>query len=214
MSVLEQTGKITSFRTPRDETISRKIIGRILEAGRKAPSPGGAHTLEFLVVESEEVREKVEMVVGDERVVEAPTSIIVFSDVNRMARRIGSEKAEEASQAEASCAVQNMRLVAQENGVSSCWFSGFEGRLLADKVAAPKNKVPLAVVSLAFTDNPVPMKEKFGLNEICFYDEYGSQVSTLFDGAEWDGIEEEKRVFNKKRKGLIDKLKRLLHKHL
>ena len=214
MSVLEQTRKITSFRRPRDETISRKIIGRILEAGRQAPSPRGVQTLEFVVVESEEVKEQIEMVVGDERALEAPTSIIVLSDRSRMARRVGTENAEKASEAEVSCAVQNMRLVAQENEVSTCWFSGFEGEVLTDKIDAPQNKVPTAIVSLAYTDNPVPMKEKFGMNEICFYDEYGSQVSTLFDGPEWEGIEEEKRIFQKKRKGLVDKLKRRLRKVL
>ena len=214
MSVLEQTSKITSFRKPRDETISRKIIGRILESGRQSPSPGGVQSLEFVVVESEEVKEQIEMVTGDERTVEAPTSIIILSDKSRMARRVGKKHVDEVSNAEASCAVQNMRVVAQENDVSSCWFSGFEGEVLADKINAPQNKVPMAVLSLAYTDNPVPMKEKFGMNEICFYDEYGNQVSTLFDGPEWEGIEEEKKIFQKKTRGLKDKFTRFLRKHL
>ena len=214
MSVLEQTSKITSFRKPRDETISREIIGRILEAGRQSPSPGGVKSLEFVVVESEEVKEQIEMVTGDERAVDAPTSIIILSDKSRMARRVGKKHVDEVSNAEASCAVQNMRLVAQENDVSSCWFSGFEGEVLADKISAPQNKVPMAVLSLAYTDNPVPMREKFGMNEICFYDEYGNQVSTLFDGPEWEGIEEEKKIFQKKTRGLKDKFTRFLRKHL
>lgn len=214
MSILEACRKITSFNSCRDETVSRKVVGRVLEAGRHAPSPGGVQTLEFIVVETEETKEQVEMVVGDERVTEAPTVIVVLTDRNRMARRIGPEKAIEACDAEASCAVQNMRLVAEENGLSSCWFSGFEGPVLGDKLACPDNVVPTAVVALGYTDNPVPMREKFAMNEISFYEEYDNQVSTFFDGPQWEGITDEKRIFRKKAKGLRDKLKRKLEQVL
>ena len=214
MSVLEKCRKITSFNHCRDETISRKVVGRVLEAGRNAPSPAGVQSLEFLVAESEETKEQIEMVVGDERVVEAPTVIVVLTDRNRMARRIGTEKAIEACDAEAACAVQNMRLVAQENDLSSCWFSGFDGPVLGDKLVCPDNVVPAAVVALGYTDNPIPMTEKFGMNEVCFYEEYGSQVSTFLDGPEWEGIQEEKEIFRKKSRGLKDKILRWLNKDL
>jgi nitroreductase len=214
MSSLEASRKITSFNHCSDETVSRKVVGRVLEAGRHAPSPGGVQSLEFIVAESEETKEQIEMVIGDDRVLEAPTVIVVLTDRNRMARRIGPEKAIEACDAEAACAVQNMRLVAQENGLSSCWFSGFEGPTLGDKLVTPDNVVPAGVVALGYTNNPVPMKEKFGMNEICFYEEYGNQVSTFFDGPEWDGISEEKRIFRKKVKGLQDKLRRKLEQVL
>lgn len=214
MSVLEECRKITSFNHCRDETISRKVVGRVLEAGRNSPSPAGVQSLEFLVAESEETKEQIEMVVGDERVVEAPTVIVVLTDRNRMARRIGTNKAIEACDAEAACSVQNMRLVAQENGLSSCWFSGFEGPVLGDKLVCPDNVVPAAVVALGYTDNPVPMTEKFGMNEVCFYEEYGNQVSTFFDGPEWEGIQEEKEIFRKKVSGLKDKILRWLNKDL
>ncbi|MFB6241662.1 MAG: nitroreductase family protein [Candidatus Nanosalina sp.] len=214
MSVLEECQKITSFNHCRDETISRKVVGRILEAGRHAPSPGGVQSLEFIVVETDETKEQIEMVVGDDRVNEAPTVIVVLTDRNRMARRIGPEKAIEACDAEAACAVQNMRLVTQENDLSSCWFSGFEGPALGDKLVTPDNVVPAGVVALGYTDNPVPMQEKFAMNDICFYEEYGNQVETFFDGPKWEGISEEKRIFSKKARGLRDKLRRKLEQVL
>jgi len=214
MSTLEACREITSFNTCRDETISRKVVGRVLEAGRNAPSPAGVQSLEFIVIESEETKEQVEMVTGEKRVKEAPTVIVVLTDRQRMARRIGTNKAIEACDAEAACAVQNMRLVAQENGLSSCWFSGFEGPALGDMLGCPENVVPAAVVAVGYTDNPIPMTEKFGMNEICFYEEYGNQVSTFLDGPSWDGISEEKKLFKKKASGLKDKVLRLLRKHL
>jgi len=194
--------------------VSRKIVGRVLEAGRHAPSPGGVQSLEFIVVESEEPKRQIESVIGDDRVEKAPTVIVVLSDRGRMQRRFGPGKAVEAGDMEASAAVQNMRLVAQESGVSSCRFSGFEGEVLGEMLSCPENTVPTDVVALAYTDRPVGLKEKFGMNEICYYDEYGNQVSTFFDGPNWEGISEEKRIFRKKTKGLRDKVERQLRKVL
>lgn len=214
MSVLEACKKITSFEECRDETVSRKVVGRVLEAGRNAPSPGGTQSLEFIVVESEEVKKQVKRVVGDSRVMEAPTVIVVLTDRNRMARRFGQEKSIEICEMEASTAVQNMRLVAQENELSSVRFSGFEGPVLGDMLVCPDNVVPTDVVALGYTDRPIGMSEKFGMNEICFYEEYGNQVSTFFDGPHWEGIKEEKKIFRKKAKGVRDKLSRAVRKVL
>lgn len=214
MSVLEACKKITSFEECRDETVSRKVVGRVLEAGRNAPSPGGVQSLEFIVIESEEVKEQVKRVVGDSRVMEAPTVIVVLTDRNRMARRFGPEKSIEICEMESSTAVQNMRLVAEENELSSVRFSGFEGPVLGDMLVCPDNVVPTDVVALGYTDRPIGMSEKFGMNEICFYEEYGNQVSTFFDGPEWEGIKEEKKIFRKKVKGVRDKLNRAVRKVL
>lgn len=214
MSVLEACKKLTSFEESRDETVSRKVVGRVLEAGRHAPSPGGVQSLEFIVLESEEPKRQVKSVVGDSRVEEAPTVIVVVSDRGRMQRRFGREKAVEAGDMEASTAVQNMRLVAQDNGVSSCRFSGFEGEALGDMLNCPENIVPTDVVALAYTDRPIGLREKFGMNEICYYEEYGNQVNTFFDGPHWEGISDEKRIFRKKVKGVKDKVRRQFRKVL
>ncbi len=209
MPVLEKIRNVTSFRDCRDERISRKVIGTLLEAGRNAPSPAGVHSLEFIVVEGEDAKRKVEMAVDDSRVSESPTAIVVLRDRHRMARRIGKGNAEEAGKAEASTAVQNMRIAAEEFNLSTCWLSGFDGEALSDRLKVPDGKVASDVVLLGYTDHPVEMEDGFGMNEICFYNEYGNQVSTLFDGFEWEGIEEEREIVSRKWKSLKDKIQRI-----
>mgnify|MGYP002761196274 FL=1 len=214
MSVLEKCKQITSFNHCRDETISRKVIGRVLEGGRNAPSPGGVQSVKFIVVETDETMEQIEHVVDDSRVEEAPTAVVVLTDRGRMARRFGREEAIEACEAESSAAVHNMRLIGSENGLSTVRFSGFDGEVLGDMLTCPDNVVPTDVVLLGYTDNPIPMSEKYGMNEICYYEEYGNQVSTFFDGPEWEGVSEERRIFRKKYKGFRDKLSRIIRKVL
>ena len=189
-------------------------MGKILEAGRLAPSPGNVQSLEFIVVEGEHKQEQLSQIVGDNRVDQAPTAVIVIGDLNRMARRVGKAKCHEFCSSEAASAVQNMRLTAAEEGISSCWITGFSQEVLADSFGIPEGKEPLGVVIFGYSDNPVPKSTKFGLNSVCFYDEYDNQITSAFDNLEWEGLEGVKQVYGKKSRGAVDKVRRKIGKFL
>lgn len=208
MTAFDLIQDLTSFRSCKDEVIPRKKIGKILEAGRHAPSPGNVQSLEFIVVEDENKKEFLENACGDKRVEQTPTVIVVLADIGRMARKVGDGFAREACNSEAACAAQNMRLVANEEGLGSCWISGFDEDLVAEQLNVPSGKQPLGMVLLGFTDDEVEKHSKFGLNDICFYDEYDNQVDSVFDGLEWKGIRENKEIYGKKAGGLITKIRR------
>ena len=189
-------------------------MGKILESGREAPSPGNVHSVEFIVVEGEHEKHKLEKIVGDKRVEKAPTSVIVISDVERMARRVGKEKAHDFCNSESAVTVQNMRLNAADEGIASCWVTGFDSNVLGDQFNVPSGKKPLGVVSFGYSDNLAQESDKFGLNQICFYDEYGNHITSAFDSMEWHGVEEAKAIYGKKGKGLLDKVRRKITEHL
>lgn len=213
MSTFENVRSLASFQDVKDETISRKTMGKILEAGRNSPSPGNVQSLEMIVVESDEKLDMLAESTGDHRIREAPTTVILLSDIGRMKRRVG-KRAREAANSEIACAVQNMRLVAKEEGIHSAWVSGYDEHTVAEQFEIPEGKAPLAVVTFAYTDNPNAPEEKFGMNEICFYDHYDNQIGSVFDGVEWKGLREEREIYGKKGKGLIDKVRRKLRKVL
>lgn len=213
MSTFDDVRALASFSKANDETIPRKAMGRILEGGRHAPSPGNVQSLEMIVVESDEKLDMLAESTGDHRVREAPTTVILIADVDRMKRRIGNG-AREAANSEIACAVQNMRLVAMEEGINSAWISGYDEHTVAEQFQIPDGKAPLAAVTFAYTDNPNAPEEKFGMNEICFYDHYDNQIDSVFDSVEWKGLREGREIYGKKSKGLIDKVKRKLRKVL
>lgn len=205
---------LKTFKECKDETIPRKVVGRILEAGRFAPSPGNVQSLEFIVIESDDALHKLEGSTGNHRISEAPTTILVIADLPRMRKRVGSSEARKACMAEAAFSVQNMRLVAEENDLASILVSGFDENMVAQKFDVPEGKVPLMAVSIGYTDNPQMTEHKFRLQQRCYYDSYGRQIQSVFEGIEWKGLREEKRIYGKKAKGLRDKLRRRLRKVL
>lgn len=209
MSAFDSSVNLTSFRDCEDRVIPRKVMGKVLEAGRNSPSPGNVNTLEFIVIENDDKLETLSDALGDKRVKKAPSSVAVIVDVDRARRRFGENVADNIIYSESACAVQNMRLVGQENDLSSVWLSGFDELMVSEIMNVPDGKKIVSLVSFGFTDNPVPLEQKFGMNEICYYDDYGDQINSVFDGFEWKGIREERRVYGKKGKGLISKVKAL-----
>ncbi|MFB6144986.1 MAG: nitroreductase family protein [Candidatus Nanohaloarchaea archaeon] len=214
MTSFDSIRELSSFRNAKDEMISRKTVGKILEAGRQTPSPGNVQSLEFIVVEDEHKKHMFADASGDERVEHAPTLVIVLADIDRMARRVGDGRAREFSAAEAASAIQNMRLTAWEEDIASCWISGFDEQQVAGQFNIPSGKVPMGAVAFAYTDTPVEKPSRFGMNSVAFYDEYDNQIGSVFDGVEWKGLEENKRIYGKKASGLTHKLRRKLRKFL
>jgi nitroreductase len=212
MADLNDFNSIKSFSSARDEVLERDKVGRILEAARHAPSPGSVHTVEFVVIEDEEKREHLSEITGDRTIEEAPTSVVFLCDPERMSRRVENEM--EACFAEVSGSAQNMRIMANSEGLCSNLIMGFDHTSVANLIDAPSDKMPLAVVSLAYSDHPSEPEDRFGLNEICYYDEYDNQIKSVFDGWEWEGLREEKEMYYKKMRGLYQKLRKGVGKRL
>lgn len=209
MSVFETATELKSFRSAKDQPVERKKVGKVLEAARHTPSPGNVQSLEFIVVEEEHSRHLLSTAAGDKRVEDAPVSIIVVADVERMSRKIG-EGAREACIAEASAAAHTMRMVASEEGLSSSWLTGFD----VDKVMAdfeiPEGRQAMGVISLCYPESEVEAEHRFGMNETVFYERYDNQIASVFDGFEWEGLHENTEIASKKAKGLYWKLKKRL----
>jgi nitroreductase len=207
MSVFELVQDLKSFRSCKDEVIPRKKMGKILEAGRQAPSPKNVQSLEFIVVEDHQKLEFMEEASGDTRVSEAPTAVVLVADIDRMARHVGNHFAREASNSEAAIAAQNMRLVAKEEGIGSVWIGGFDEDVVAEQLDVPSGKQPLGILLFGYTDNEIERDPKFGLNSVCFYDSYDNQIDSVFDGLEWKGLRENREIYGKKADGIVSKLK-------
>lgn len=210
MGTFESICELGSFKECDDKVIPRKKMGKMLEAGRHAPSPGNVQSMEFIVVEDEHKKERLSEIIGDHRIEQSPTLVVLVGDLQRMARRVGEDISHECCNAEAACAAQNMRLTASELGISSFWVTGFNEERIADLFSIPGGKAPLGIVAFGFADEEVSKPTKFGMNELFFYDRYGNQVDSIFDSFEFKGVEETRETLNKKSKGLIQKLRDVL----
>ena len=212
MTVFETVRELTSFRSARDGTVSREELGKILEAARWTPSPGNVQGLEFIVVESEEELGELAEQVGDKRVGEASAAILVVADLERLQKRFG-DSAIEFCASEAGAASQNMRLVAQELGMSSLWLTGLEGST-GEAFGVPKEREVSGVLAFGYTEQALPLDPKFSLSNVVYYERYGNKVSSIFDSWNWKGAETEIDALERKSKRIIDKFRREVNQFL
>ena len=214
MSVFDTINELRSFKTGGEKTIPRKTMGKILESGRQAPSPGNVQSLEFIVVESEQKKHVLADATGDERFENAPTAVIVLADVDRMSRKVGKHEAQDACSSEAGCAVQNMRLTAREEDISSCWVTGFDKVSVSNSFTIPEEKSPMAIVSFCYSNSEYKKPDRFGMNSVVFYDEYGNQIANMFDNLQWKGFRDNKKTAKKKGASIKQKLSEIKDEYL
>lgn len=210
MSVFDAARNLKSFRSSEDRVVPRDVIGKMVEAGRHAPSPGNVQSMEFIIVEDEDSLRFLSDASGDERLEEVPTAIILVGDIGRMRREVGDADCEVACYSEASCAAQNMRLVGEEEGISTCWVTGFDQVAVKNHFGIPEDKQPLGLVAVCYSNDEIENEQRFGIGEIVFYDRYRNQLRSQFDNMEWKGIEKNQKVIEKRLGGLRSKLKKKL----
>lgn len=214
MSVFETVRNLKSFESAKDELLPRKVIGRILEAGRQAPSPGNVQSVEFIVVEDEDKKDILADAAGDKRFQEAPTDVIVLTDNDRLARKIGRDSVSDAGIAEASVSVQNMRLTAREMDVSSAWVTGFDQGRVSDNFSIPSQKEPRALLAFCHADREYDKPDRFSLGTMVFYNRYDNQIRSIFDQVEWKGVREMRKGPDRGTKGAMKKAREKLQKYL
>ncbi len=135
-----------TIRKYQDKPIPKKIIDKIIEAGRWGPSAENSQTWRFLIIEKEKVKNEFEeylynnitgrflasirllMKSSLEVIRKAPVCILAYNNcsLSSKASRLGKnyEKVAFISEIESvSASIENMFLMAVSLGVGMCWFT-------------------------------------------------------------------------------------------
>jgi nitroreductase len=151
---------IISRRTIRkfdQRKIDPEILKKIVNAGRLAPSAANLQPLEYLIIDDEELKNKVfpnlawagyikpegDPGKGDEPVV----YIIILAD----------RKINPAPERDIGASVENMNLVAEEEGIGCCWIGAFKKREIGNIISAPANLSVELILAMGYPmEKPVP----------------------------------------------------------
>ena len=177
--VLETIKNRRSTRKFRSEQIRQAELELILEAGTYAPSGHNCQPWHFLVIQSQEVLDRINDAAKGamaqsadkhfaERAVNpryhifhhAPTVVIVSGDAAASSPVVSAATGQSYTPlADCSAAIQNMLLAAESLNIGGCWigviniFFGLPEE--TEKLAVPKGYKPLFAVSLGYKDPAV-----------------------------------------------------------
>lgn len=161
MSIYQTITARRSIRRFKDIPIPREILKRCVNAARLAPSAANLQPLEFLIVDEEALLSQVFSTLkwaayispqGDPPPGKRPKAYIVILKN----KDIGMPS----SVYDVGAAMQNMILVALEQGIGTCPVANIDRERLKEKLSIPENyEIPL-VLALGYPDES-PVEETF-----------------------------------------------------
>ncbi|MFC2157854.1 nitroreductase family protein [Acidobacteriota bacterium] len=151
MKIYDTIKSRRTIRQFRADTVPRKLLERMVNAARLAPSAANRQPLEFLVVDDKEIVTLIFPHIkwaayiapnGNPRPGNEPTAYILTM-VNTDIRQSGFEW-------DAGAAIENMILTAQEEGVGSCWILSFDKEAAGRIVGLPDKYKIDSILALGY----------------------------------------------------------------
>lgn len=161
MSVYNLIRKRRTIRRFLPQPIPYEILQKIIDAARIAPSAANMQPLEFVIVDDPELVAKVyeqtkwagylPPEIGPPLEGQRPTAFVVVL-VNR-------QKSETKAEHDAGAAIENMTLVALEEGVGSCWIGSVARKRVKRILSIPENCDIDSVLALGYPNEEPVMVE-------------------------------------------------------
>ncbi|SEF93971.1 5,6-dimethylbenzimidazole synthase [Paenibacillus sp. UNC499MF] len=163
-------------RTFRSDPISDETVIRLLEAAHHAPSVGFMQPWNFILVTSDEIKERLAWAADKERralaihyegerqdqflnlkiegLKQAPLTVCITCDPTRGGSHVlGRNSIPETDMMSVACAIQNLWLAACAEGLAAGWVSFYKKNDIRDILAIPPHIDPLALISIGYTDH-------------------------------------------------------------
>ncbi|MBS3117340.1 nitroreductase family protein [Candidatus Woesearchaeota archaeon] len=154
--------------------VSHNVVCNILGAACYAPSSGNLQNWRIIVVMDAQKRHDIACVCLEQMwMTTAPVQIVVCNNTVDIERFYGKRGKEVYSIENCAAFIQNVLLLATENGLGSAWVGGFDRHLLQRILKIPDEAVPVAVICIGYAAEE-PQSERVALEKVCFFDEWGN----------------------------------------
>ena len=152
MNVLQAVRQRRSIRTYRRTPIPDQALDRLVLALRCAPSSGNLQCRKFYFVFNAALRRKLAKIAWDQKfVAEAPLCVVACAD-HRIEREYGQPGVDLFCLLDVAASIQNLGLVAHEEGLGTCWVGAFDEQEVRDLLDLPKHLRPVSLVSVGYPD--------------------------------------------------------------
>ena len=150
MNLLETIKSRRSIREFQKKEIPEEIIDELIEALIWAPSAGNLQARKFYFVFNQEIKEKlVEAAFGQDFIAQAPLVIVGCIDKEKV-DYYGERGKSLYSICDVSVSIQNLMLVAYEEGLGSVWVGKFDDDKISKILNLPDNLRPIAIVPVGY----------------------------------------------------------------
>lgn len=182
MDVLEVIYSRRSIRRYRDIPVEWDKVGKILEAGRAAPSAGNLQGWKFVVItDPVKIKMLAEASLQQYWMASAKVHIIVVAQFEKARRFYGVRGERLYAIQDCAAACQNMLLAAHYLGLGACWIGAFDEDGVKRTVGIPEEARPQAIITIGYADEEPPVPTKYKLEQVVMVERWkmGQQLKDI-----------------------------------
>ena len=161
--------------------VSLNDVAEIIYAGTLAPSAGNLQSWNFIIVQDEEMKQKlVEASLNESWMLSAPVFIVVCARTKMPKLHYGKRGEMLYVIQDCAACVENMLLKATELKISSCWVGAFEENTINNLLSLPPDVRPQAIITLGYSHEEKEMPKRYHLDFLTYFEEYGQKKPGFF----------------------------------
>ena len=169
MELWEAIRQRRSIRTYKDQPVEEEKLGRILEAGRLAPSAGNRQEWKYVVVQDKATRQKlVEAANGQQFVGEAPVVVACCAVDPDHVMSCGQP----CYPIDVAISVDHMTLAAGEEGLGTCWSGAFKEPAVKALLGIPEEVRVVELLALGYPDAEPKPRQRKPMSEVVCYERW------------------------------------------
>lgn len=172
-----------SIRKYQNRKVEKEKIVQILESARLAPSGSNTQPWTFIIVESEDTREKLSIADHHQKwMMTAPVFIVCVADIRcRISSDIQVRLDESSPEPElkqiirdTAIAMEHILLEAENLGLATCWTAWFEQDAVRPILNIPDDKYVCGIITVGYGDEAPKHRSRKTIEEIVRYEKWNS----------------------------------------
>ncbi len=156
-----------SVRNYSDKAVEKEKIEKCLEAARLAPSASNSQPWKYIVVDEEELKNKVAKATYDKIIrfnkftIQAPVIIVVVIEKPKLITQIGGKiKHREFPLIDLGISAEHFCLQAAEEGLGTCMIGWFNQKMIKDLLNIPEKKTLGLLITLGYPPEDYVLRKK------------------------------------------------------
>lgn len=169
-----------SVRKFKEQPVEWDKIGKILDAGRYAPSSGNLQNWKFIVVSDKEKKKVIaEASAGQHWIADAPYIIVIISEPDKANRFYGIRGERLYAIQNCAAAAENMLLAAHSLGLGSCWIGAFDENKISSILNLIKEVRPHVILPIGYAAEVDLPPQKFRLENVTYLEAWWGRVKSI-----------------------------------
>lgn len=161
-----------SCRNYASTPVPADLLLAVVDAARLAPSACNRQPWQFLVADSEPLRQAVRASYSRDWIATAPLYLIACGLHDQAWHRPADGK--DHTDVDLSIAIEHLCLAAASMGLGTCWVCNFDPKVITDAFQLPPQAEPIAIIPIGYpADNrPAPVKNRKEIDQILKWGKY------------------------------------------